>query len=96
VQNIGIAKKTACVSSQAKKNESVAAGMSQQDMYQTTMPGQLDEPLHSHETVVDTATTATIIVPATILPATSTARVSLQSVTLAATSEWSSDDFVTG
>lgn len=87
---------TACASSPAKKSESVAAGMSQQDMYQTTMLDQLDEPLHSPETVVDTATTATIIVPATLLSAMSTARVSLQSATLVATSGWSSDDSITG
>lgn len=65
-------------------------------MYQITMPGQLDGPLHSPETVVDTATTATIIVRATLLSATSTARASLQSATLAATSEWSNDDFIIG
>ncbi|KEQ67729.1 uncharacterized protein M437DRAFT_62106 [Aureobasidium melanogenum CBS 110374] len=88
--------KTACVSSRAKKSESVAAGTSQQDMYQITMPGQLDGPLHSPETVVDTATTATIIVRATLLSATSTARASLQSATLTATFEWSSDDCIIG
>ena len=70
--------------------------MSQQDMCPTTMPDQLDEPLHSHETVVDTATTTTIIVPATLLSATFIARVSHQSATLAATSEWLSDDLITG
>ncbi|CAD0107711.1 unnamed protein product, partial [Aureobasidium uvarum] len=85
---------TACVSSPAKKNESVVRGTSQRDMYPTTMQDQLDEHLHFQETDdhIRTADMATRIVPATPQYATSIARVNHQSATLAVILEWSRDD----
>lgn len=61
-------------------------------MCQITTLDQLDGHHHFRRTVEDTATMATIIGPATLRCATSTAQASLQSTTLGATSEWSRDD----